>query len=160
MKITIIEGYSCKEQVYELFTEYTNMLIAGNNDFKEYLNKQNYKNELENIEEKYGFPYGRLYLAYADNVLSGCIALRKIDTESCELKRLYVKPEFREKGIAKLLLNKIIVEAKNIGYKYILLDTLPFLDIAINMYKSYGFYEIKSYNNNPMDDLIYMKYNL
>ncbi len=160
MKLELIEAYSHKEEVKELFQQYTDTLIACDNDFREYLNKQNYDNELEHLEEKYGFPYGRLYLAFCDNNPAGCIGLRKIDEKNCEMKRLYVKPEFRGNNIGNILVTKIIEDARNIGYKHILLDSFPFLETAIKLYKKLGFYEIESYNNNPMDNLIYLKYDL
>ena len=160
MSIELVEAYTHKEEVKVLFNEYTQMLIDGDGNFKDYLGLQNYEHELENLEDKYGLPYGRLYLAFYDGVLAGCIALRKIDNENCEMKRLYVKPQFRGKKIASFLVKHIIEEARKIGYKHILLDTSPFLETAINMYKNYGFYEIESYNNSPMDNLIYLKYDL
>jgi ribosomal protein S18 acetylase RimI-like enzyme len=160
MKLELIEAYSHKEEVKVLFTEYTNMLIKCDKDFKEYLNKQNYDNKLEHLESKYGKPYGRLYLAFCDNELAGCIGLRKIDDENCEMKRLYVKPEFTGKNIGHILVEKIVEDARNIGYTHILLDTFPFLGTAIKLYKKLGFYEIESYNNSPMDNLIYLKFDL
>ena len=160
MKFELIEAYAHKDNVNSLFQEYTDMLIACDNDFKEYLNKQNYDNELEHLESKYGHPYGRLYLALCDNELAGCIGLRKLDNDNCEMKRLYVKPEFRGKKIGNILVTKIIEDAKIIGYKHILLDTFPFLETAIKLYKNLGFYEIESYNNSPMDNLIYLKFDL
>lgn len=160
MKIELIEAYSHKEEVKALFQEYTDMLIECDNNFKEYLNKQNYDDELEHLESKYGLPYGRLYLAFCDNELAGCIALRNIDNVNCEMKRLYVRPDFRGKNIGSILIKKIIEDARSIGYKHILLDTFPFLETAIKLYKNLGFYEIESYNNNPMDNLIYLKFDL
>ena len=160
MNIELVEAYTYKDEVKTLFNEYTEMLIEGDSNFKDYLELQNYDHEIDNLEEKYGKPYGRLYLAYFNGELAGCIGLRKIDNDNCELKRLYVKPQFRGKKIASFLVKQIMTEAKEIGYKHILLDTLPFLETAINMYKKYGFYEIESYNNNPMENLVYLKYDL
>ena len=160
MSIELVKAYTHRDEVKELFNEYTEMLIQGDSNFKTYLGLQNYDHEIENLEEKYGLPYGRLYLAYFDGTLAGCIGLRRIDKDNCELKRLYVKQQFRGKKIASFLVKSIIAEAKEIGYKYIMLDTLPFLETAINMYKKYGFYEIESYNNSPMENLVYLKYDL
>lgn len=160
MSIELVEAYTYKEEIKALFNEYTQMLIEGESEFKNYLKLQNYDRETENLEEKYGPPYGRLYIAFFDGNVAGCIALRKLDNDNCEMKRLYVKPEYRGKNIGSFLVKHIIQEAKLIDYKHILLDTLPFLETAISMYKRYGFYEIESYNNSPMDNLIYLKYDL
>ncbi len=160
MNCKIIDAYDYSKEIEILFSEYTNMLIEGDSSFKKYLDRQNYDEELKHIDKKYGLPYGRLYLAYYDDELAGCIGLRKIDDSFCEMKRLYVRSKFRGKHIGNLLVKKIIKEAKSIGYSSMLLDTFPFLTSAIKLYKSYGFYEISSYNNNPLDSLIYMKLDL
>lgn len=160
MSIEIVEAYSYKEEIKALFDEYTEMLVGGDSEFRNYLELQNYSHETENLEEKYGLPYGRLYVALFDGSVAGCVALRKFDEGNCELKRLYVKPEYRGNKIGNILLEKILTEAKKIGYKHILLDTLPFLTTAIEMYKKKGFYQIESYNNTPMDNLIYLKFDL
>ena len=160
MDIKLVLAYEYKEEIKELFNEYTDMLIKGDSSFQEYLTIQNYDEELNHLENKYGLPNGRLYLAYYDNELAGCIGLKKIDDENCEMKRLYVRPKFRGKHIGDFLVKNIIKDAKEIGYSYMLLDTLPFLQNAIHMYKKYGFYEISSYNNSPMDTSIYMKLDL
>ena len=116
--------------------------------------------ELKHLREKYGMPEGRLYLAYCGGQLAGCIGLRKIDDVRCEMKRLYVRPEFRGKCIGSMLIQKIIEDAKEIGYQHMLLDTLPFLESAVHMYKKWGFYEIESYNDSPMETSIYMRLDL
>lgn len=160
MDFELVQGYSHLEEVKTLFDEYTGILIEGDRNFQNYLQLQNYDQELEHLEAKYGPPDGRLYLAYCDGLLAGCIGLRKLDEQSCEMKRLYVRPEFRGKHIGGYLVKKILNDAGEIGYRHILLDTLPFLKTAIQMYKRYGFYEIPSYNNSPMDNLVYLKLDL
>lgn len=158
--INIVSAYDRPEEVSILFLEYTNMLIENDPSFREYLDIQNYDEEIKHLEVKYGMPDGRLYIVYCDEELAGCIGLRKIDDQNCEMKRLYVRSKFREKKIGSLLVEKIIKDAKDIGYSYMLLDTLPFLQNAIYLYKKYGFYEIESYNDSPMDTSIYMKLDL
>jgi GNAT superfamily N-acetyltransferase len=153
-------AYDSPEVIGTLFEEYTNMLIDGDSTFEEYLRIQNYDEELKHLESKYGLPFGRLYLAYYDNQLAGCIGLKRIDEKNCEMKRLFVKPEFRGKQIGNKLVRAIIEDAKAIKYEHMLLDTLPFLKSAIRMYKEMGFYEIDSYNNSPMGTSIYMKLDL
>lgn len=160
MNITIIPAYDYPQEIGILFSEYTNMLIAGDPSFQKYLDIQHYDEELKNLNVKYGTPYGRLYLAYYNNELSGCIGLKKMDKQHCEMKRLFVRPSFRGKQIGNQLIQQIINDAKEIGYSYMLLDTLPFLKSAIHMYKKFGFYEIESYNDSPMSTSIYMKLDL
>ncbi len=160
MNVEIVLAYMHTQEINALFSEYTNMLIANDNSFQNYLDLQDYDEEINHLEEKYGMPSGRLYLAYCNEEAAGCIGLRNIDERNCEMKRLYVRPKFREKNIGKLLVQKIITDAKEIGYSYMLLDTLPFLEKAIHMYKKFGFYTIDSYNNSPMNTSIYMKLDL
>lgn len=160
MSIELSNGLKHREDVKQLFREYTDMLISNDNNFANYLNLQNYDDELENLEVKYGLPFGRLYLIYYNKELAGCIALRKINSKLCEMKRLYIWSQFRSKGLGTHLVKKIISDATEIGYSAILLDTLPFLQDAIKLYKNFGFYEIESYNNSPMDNLIYLRLDL
>lgn len=157
MDIQILPAFNRPDTVKVLFSEYTEMLTAGDPSIQQYLGIQHYDEELNHLEAKYGLPEGRLYLAYCGGEPAGCIGLRKIDSRNCEMKRLYVRPSFRGKKIGFRLVEQILKDAKEIGYAYILLDTLPFLQSAIQMYKSFGFYEIKRYNDSPMDTSIYMK---
>jgi N-acetylglutamate synthase-like GNAT family acetyltransferase len=87
----------------------------------------------------------------------GCVALKKIDDKYCEMKRLYVRPGNRGKHIGRKLMEQIICDAKKIGYKHIRLDTFPFMNVAIKMYKNYGFYEIERYNDNPAQTAVFMQ---
>ena len=160
MKVEIREGYGYQNEILKLFTEYTAMLISKQDNFNEYLKIQNYDEEVKHLEKKYGRPEGRLYILFCDEKAAGCIALRKLDNENCEMKRLYIVPKFRGKGIGNLLIEKIISDAKEIGYRYMLLDTLPFLKSAVHRYKQHGFYEIPRYNNSPGEDTIYMRLDL
>lgn len=160
MGLKIIPAYNFPNEIRILFSEYTEMLIAGDSSFQKYLDIQHYDEELEHLDIKYGLPYGRLYAAFYDGELAGCIGLRKIDEQNCEMKRLYVRPAFRGKHIGSKLVQQIIKDAKETGYSCMLLDTLPFLKSAIHMYKRYGFYEISSYNNSPLNTSIYMKLDL
>lgn len=160
MELEIIPAYDFPNEIRILFSEYTKMLIAGDSSFQKYLELQNYDEELDHLDIKYGLPDGRLYIALYHGELAGCIGLRKIDEWNCEMKRLYVRPAFRGKKIGSMLVWQIIKDAKDIGYSHMLLDTLPFLKSAINMYETIGFYEIPSYNDSPMTTSIYMKLDL
>lgn len=160
MVLKIIPAYDFPKEIRILFSEYTEMLVAGDSSFQKYLDIQHYDEELAHLDVKYGMPNGRLYIAFYDEELAGCIGLRKIDEQNCEMKRLYVRPAFRGKHIGSELVQRIIRDAKEIGYSHILLDTLPFLEHAIHMYQTCGFYKISSYNNSPLNTSIYMKLDL
>ena len=100
------------------------------------------------------------YLALVDGTPAGCIALRKLDEERCELKRLYVRPAFRGRGLARLLTEQILRDARAIGYRKILLDTLPFLESAIRLYRSLGFTDAPRYNDSPLDTTLFLQRDL
>ena len=159
-KAEIRLAYNEEDEVRKLFTEYTKMMYLGEPALKEYLKMQNYDDEFLHLEKKYGMPEGRLYLVKYDGKFAGCAGLRKIDDKNCELKRLYVRPEFRGHQIGKLLIEKLREDAKQIGYRYMLLDTLPFMAHAVNLYEKCGFYEIPRYNNTPIEDTIFMRMDL
>jgi len=160
MTIQILPGFDRPHEVRELFSEYTKLIIDNDSSFRDYLAIQNFDEELLHLEHKYGPPGGRLYLAYYDQELAGCVALRQLDQRSCELKRLYVRPKFRRNHIGSILVDRLISDARAIGYKSILLDTFPFLDTAIRMYRRRGFFDIPKYNNSPMASTLYMKLDL
>ena len=135
MEYTLVYGYDRPKEVEELFTEYTNMLVRLDPLFQESLDEQNYSEEMEHLEDKYGLPDGRLYLLMDREKAAASVALHKIDEQTCELKRLYVKPEYRRQGIAEMLLDRLISEARETGYSYMVLDTMPALKEAIRLYE-------------------------
>lgn len=160
MGLEIKLAYEDNDKIKNLFLEYTKMLVENDVSFAEYLELQNYDAELEHLTDKYGLPKGRLFIAMLDNKVAGCIGLRYINDDCCEMKRLYVKPEYRGNKIANELVEQIIHSAKEIGYKYMVLDTLPFLTSAIHLYKRFGFYEIPAYNNSPVSNTVFMRLDL
>lgn len=160
MSLTIVPAYEHSQEIGTLFSEYTQALLVGEPSFAGYLSLQNYDEEVRHLEQKYGMPGGRLYLALWNGEPAGCIGLRRMDEENCEMKRLYVRPQYRDKHIGGKLVRQVIGDARAIGYSHMLLDTFPFLDSAIRMYRALGFYEIERYNDNPIDGCIYMKLDL
>ena len=160
MEISLIPGYDRPELVRELFEEYSMLIISKDPQFAEYLELQSFEEELAHLEHKYGGPGGRLYLAYWKDKLAGCVAMRQLDDQRCEMKRLYVRLVFRGIGIGDRLVDTLIEDAKKHGYQYMLLDTFPFLERAVQMYYRRGFREIEKYTNSPIDNTIYMQLDL
>ena len=161
MELIVVSGLEHPEQIVDLFTEYTKMLVEVEPSFAGYLKQQNYQHEIEDLPDKYGSPDGVLHLILADGKPAGCIGLRKLDETRCEMKRLYVRLVFRGIGIGDMLVDTLIADAKRHGYKAMLLDTFTFLNRAIEMYRKRGFYEIEKYLETPMDDItLYMQLDL
>jgi putative acetyltransferase len=106
---------------------------------------QNFEQELAGLPGEYRPPRGRLLIAEG----AGCVALREIDGEICEMKRLYVRPEHRGSGLGRRLVTAIIAEAREIGYRRMRLDTMPKMDRAQGLYAALGFREIAAYRYNP-----------
>ncbi|UWD48020.1 GNAT family N-acetyltransferase [Clostridioides difficile] len=141
------------ENVKILFTEYSNSLNID-------LCFQDFNNELKTLPGKYKKPLGSLILAFVDENLAGCVALKKLEDDVCELKRLYVRDKFRGLKIGKILLEEIVKEAKKIGYTYMRLDTLPSMKSAQGLYEKVGFYDINPYTYNPIEGARYMELKL
>lgn len=122
---------------------------------------QGFDKELANLPGDYVPPRGRLLLAITDDEVAGCIALRPLTEEICEMKRLFVRPQMRGKGFGRQLAEALISEARAIGYKKMRLDTLPDrMARAIEMYRALGFREIESYHQTPYGNVIFMELSL
>lgn len=122
---------------------------------------QGFEAELAALPGKYAMPDGRLYLAYSDDKLAGCIALRKLDDDICEMKRLFVRDGFRGAKVGVSLIERVIAEAQEIGYSKMRLDTYPpKMGKAVSLYLSHGFVPIPPYYNNPHPDVLYLELEL
>lgn len=134
----------------ELFLEYARSLPID-------LAFQNFSKELETVRDQYNKPGGALLLTYVDDALAGCAGIRKLNNETAELKRMYVRPEHQGHKLGKELLTRALQTAKDLGYRSIRLDTLSSMIKAQKLYESFGFQTIAAYYPNPFKDTIYME---
>jgi len=139
------------EQARALFLEYADSLGFS-------LCFQNFDQELKDLPGAYSPPAGRLLLAGDAAAMAGCVALRKLEHLVCEMKRLYVRPAYRGKGVGRILVDRIIAEARAIGYERMRLDTVESsMKDAIALYRRIGFREIPAYCTNPVEGALYME---
>jgi putative acetyltransferase len=156
---SVVKSFSIKqaessEQIAharELFLEYAQSLGFS-------LCFQSFDQELARLPGDYAPPDGRLLLAEYEGQLAGCVALHKLEPGICEMKRLYLRPQFRGKGLGRALADAIIAEARSSGYQRMRLDTIePIMKDAVAMYRQFGFQEIAPYRPNPIAGAKYME---
>jgi len=142
------------ESARQLFREYETWLGMS-------LCFQGFEDELANLPGYYAPPSGRLFLAYVDDELAGCIAMRKLEDAVCEMKRLFLRENARGHGLGNELIKKLIDEARVIGYKAMRLDTYPpKMEKAVKLYESHGFRPIPKYYDNPHEGVLFMELKL
>ena len=140
-------------EVTALFREYETFLGVD-------LCFQGFEEELADLPGKYTPPRGALLVALVNSQIAGCVALRPLDDGSCEMKRLFVRPDYRGLGLGRQLAHRIIEVSREIGYERMKLDTLDFLEEAIHLYTSLGFKQTGSYYDNPLEKVSYWELGL
>ena len=153
--IKIVEVKTAKQyaEIKKLFLEYETWLGFD-------LSFQSFEKEVSTLPGKYKPPWGSILIALYHEKIAGCIALRPLEQTICEMKRFFVRPQFRGKGIGRLLAKAIIKKAKDIGYIKMRLDTHNSFKPAIAIYKNLGFKETGAYYENPMLDISYWELDL
>jgi putative acetyltransferase len=150
MQIIIANSNTEYAKAAILFQEYATWLNID-------LSFQKFDDELQQLKEMYALPNGAILLAKENDIFMGCVAVRKKEKDVAELKRMYIKPIARKKGLGNLLLVEALKIATSLGYKKIWLDTLDNMTPAINLYKKAGFYEIAPYYFNPEKNAVFFE---
>jgi putative acetyltransferase len=148
-----VGGSSDLRAVRSLFEEYADWIGVD-------LSFQDFAPELAGLPGEYVPPCGALMLARCDGEIAGCVALRPLERDRCEMKRLFVRDRFRRSGAGKQLALAIIERARQAGYASMRLDTLPTMKSAIRLYRSLGFREIPPYRYNPVEGTLYFELQL
>lgn len=144
--INIVEANTKEfiDSAKELIREYADSLAFD-------LGFQNFDQEMDDFPGQYSFPRGCLYIALSESQAIGCVALRDLGQGICEMKRLYVKPNFRGRRVGKLLAKAVIKSARDLGYDRMRLDTIPSMKQANMLYTTLGFKQIAPYRFNPIE---------
>ncbi len=152
VEITLAESPKDVAVAAELFREYADWLAFP-------LDFQNFDEELATLPGKYASPAGRLLLAQCDGRIAGCGAFRPLSVDICEMKRVYVRPEFRGRRVGHAVIQRLIEDARDVGYKFMRLDTIPEkMPDANRIYRALGFYEIPAYyHTNPHANALYLE---
>ena len=154
LSIILAESAQHFDQIRALFVEYWTSRKLNFAVF-------NFDRELAGLPGEYARPAGRLLLASCDGEVAGCIALRQLEPEICEMKRLYVRARFRGRGLGRILAETVIAEARSHGYRKMRLDTIaPTMQEAVSLYKKLKFQDIPPYRHNPLEGVQYMELEL
>jgi ribosomal protein S18 acetylase RimI-like enzyme len=144
---TTANDYAAAQEMFRAYAKAINI----NLDF------QHFEEELTDLPKMYSLPQGGIILAKDQESVVGCVAIRRINEREGELKRMYVAPEYQNKGFGKTLLQKALMLARECNYEKVKLDTLNYMSAAIHLYQQAGFYEIPPYYPNPISTAVYFE---
>lgn len=150
--VSIVEARSEEQMkvVKTLFTEYSESIGID-------LNFQGFADELHDLPGVYSPPKGCILLASENCAPVGCVALKPISDNICEMKRLYVRKSHQGRGIGRMLVKDLIRTANRKNYHRMRLDTIPTMQRAIKLYESFGFYKIPEYRYNPLEGALFFE---
>ena len=151
--VVVVESQDQVAVARELFLEYAAAIGVD-------LEYQGFSAELAALPSPYVPPAGGLFIARVNGDTAGCIAVRRLDDKTGEIKRLYVRPEFRSWGLGKHLIAEAIETARRAGYTALRLDTLASMEAAQALYRKLGFAEIPAYNNTHLPGTRFYEFNL
>lgn len=124
------------------------------------LSFQGFEGELAGLPGEYAAPHGGLWIAWAGRRTVGCVAVRRLDARRAEMKRLYVRPAARGRGLGARLARRAVVAARGRGYAWLYLDTLPTMRPARALYARMGFARTRAYRYNPVPGSVYLRLDL
>jgi ribosomal protein S18 acetylase RimI-like enzyme len=153
MEIVTAASEAQLEQVRSLFEEYW-ASFGFTTCF------QNFGEEVAELPGRYAPPDSRLAMALMDGETAGCVALRQFDAERCEVKRLYVRPRFRGCSLGRALMDWAIAEARRMGYREVVGDTMPVMTLALAMYRRMGFEQTGPYAEKPTPGAVFLRLKL
>ena len=151
--IRLVDGVVDIATVRELFLEYASSLEFD-------LSFQDFDHEVAELPGDYAEPNGCILLAEDKGTPAGCIAVRSLGDDACEMKRLYVRPEWRKQGAGRALAVAALREARTRGYHRMRLDTVPGMEAAIALYRALGFRAIAPYRKNPIPGALFFERDL
>jgi putative acetyltransferase len=154
IRLVEASGESGLDHARRLFRSYA-AEFAGS--IAETLCLQGFEAELAGLPGRYAPPSGCLLLAMDGDDPAGCVALRDLGGGTCEMKRLFVAPEHRGRGVGRLLVGEVIGQAERAGYRRLVLDTVPEMAGAIALYRGFGFVETAPYRDFPVERTLYME---
>jgi putative acetyltransferase len=141
------------EQARALILEYTKALGID-------LSFQGFEQEMADFPGTYSPPSGRLLLALNGSEAAGCVGIRGLTPDTCEMKRLYVRSAYRSQGLGKRLVEAALEQARTLGYSAMYLDTLPEMDAAVRLYQTFGFQQTEPYYANPIPGALFFELRL
>jgi putative acetyltransferase len=154
LRVTGLDGEAGLDHARGLFRSYIAEFAAS---FAEAFYLHDLEAEIAGLPGRYAPPLGDLLLALEGSRPAGCVAMRDLDGGTCEMKRLYVDPAFRGRGVGRLLVEGIIHKAEHAGYRRMVLDTLPEMVGAIALYRSFGFVKTSPYWDCPVERAIFLE---